>query len=131
MTRKAFQFKKTYEEVDIAGNVYQIEFTDDKVLQYNKSFDKFYTESKRINEIDVKKITVEEQQDLFKEMQGLVKKVTEELLGKGSFDALYAASGNSLMNMIEVIEYLSEVVGEKVQRIQKDRKNKYLIKKKK
>lgn len=130
MTRKAFQFKKTYEEVELADNVYRIEFTDDKVLQYNKSFDKFHKESKKLNQIDVTKITVDEQQELFGKMQDLVKKVTEELLGKGSYDTLYEASGNSLMNMIDMVVYLSEVVGEKTEAIREDRKNKYLIKKK-
>lgn len=131
MTRKAFQFKKSYEEVEIAGETFQIEFTDDKVLQYNKSFDKFYQETKKLNKIDVSASNVEEQHELFGKMQDLVKRVTEELLGKGSYTKLYAASGSSLINMIEMVEYLSEVVGEKTERIREDRKNKYLINKKK
>ncbi len=131
MTRKAFEFKKSYEEVDLAGNVYRIEFTDEKVLQYNKSFDKFYRESKKLSKIDIKNSSVEEQHDLFYNMQKLVKKVTEQLLGEGTYDTLYEASGNSLMNMIDMVEYLSEIVEEKARHIQEDRKNKYLIKKNK
>lgn len=131
MTRKAFEFKKSYEEVDLAGNTYRIEFTDEKILEYNKSFDEFYKESKELGKLDIKNSTVEQQHELFYDMQKLVKNITDQLLGEGAYEALYEASGNSLMNMIDMVEYLSEVVEEKSRHIREDRKNKYLAKKKK
>lgn len=130
-TRKAFQFKKTYEEVEIAGETYQVDFSDESVNRYNKSFIEFYEETKRINAVDVSKLSVEKQSEMFGEMQELVKGVVNELLGRGSYETLYDASGKSLMNMIEMIEYLSEVVGDKTQKIREGRKKKYLVNKQK
>lgn len=127
---RKFDFNKSYEEIEIAGKTYQIEFNDEKILQYNKSFDKFYQESKKLNEIDATKLEQKEQEDLFIKMQGLTKSMVEEILGENTYDELYKLSGNSLMNMLEMVEYLSEVVGEKIERIKGDKKKKYLVNKK-
>lgn len=127
---RSFDFNKSYEEVTISGNDYRIEFNDAKMIEYNKTFDKFYVESKEMKEIDTEKLSIKEQEDLFIQMQALTKKTVETLLGEGSYDVLYEASGHSLMNMIEMIEYLSDVIGEKMERIQSDRKRKYTVKKK-
>src|SRR5690625_3867955 len=94
---RKFEFKKSYEEVEIAGNTYKIEFTDEKLIQYNKNFDEFHVESKRISEVDTTKMNSKEKEDLFKEIQDITKKVVEELLGKGTYKELYEASGKSLM----------------------------------
>lgn len=130
MTRKAFEFKKSYEEIEIAGNVYQVDFSDEKIAQYQKSFEHFYKESKRIKAIDVKSLPAEKQEALFTEMQDLVKNVVEELLGNGTYADLYKASGNSLINMLELMQYLGEVIQEKTQQINEGRKKKYIVGKK-
>lgn len=131
MTRKAFEFKKSFEEVEIAGNIYQVDFSDEKIGQYHKSFEHFYKESQRIKAIDTKELPSEKQRDLFGEMQDLVKNVVEELLGKGTYADLYEASGHSLINMLELVTYLGEAINEKTQKINEDRKKKYIINKKK
>lgn len=130
MTRKAFEFKKSFEEVEVAGNVYQVDFSDEKIAQYQKSFEHFYKESQRIKAIDVKDLSAERQTGLFTEMQDLVKRVVEELLGKESYADLYKASGNSLINMLELIQYLGEVIQEKTEKINEGRKKKYIVGKK-
>lgn len=131
VARKAFEFTKSYEEVELAGKTYKIEFNDEKVLQYNKNFDKFQKESQRIHKIDAAEMPVKEQQGLFFEMQKLVEGLVKELLGEDAYGELYAASGNSLIGMMDVVVYLSDVVGERMEHIQSDRKNKYLVKPKK
>lgn len=130
MTRKAFEFKKSFEEVEIAGNVYQVDFSDEKIAQYHKSFEHFHKESQRIKAIKAEDLPAEEQRGLFGEMQDLVKNVVEELLGKGSYAELYAASGNSIINMLELVTYLGEVINEKTQKINEGRKKKYIVNKK-
>lgn len=128
---RKFDFNKSYEEIEIAGKTYQIEFNDEKMIQYNKSFDKFYKESKRLSAIDASKLDPEKQEELFREMQGLTKSIVEELLGKDTYDPLYETAGNSLINIIEMVEYLSEIVGEKSEKIREDKKKKYIVNKKK
>ena len=130
VARKAFEFTKSYETVDIAGKEYKIEFNDEKVLQYTKSFDKFHTETQKIDSVDVKSLTVAKQEELFYTMQGLVKSITEELLGEGTYAELYELSGKSVIGMIDVVMYLSEVVGDRMTQIRDEKKSKYTAKKK-
>lgn len=127
---RKFDFNKSYEEIEISGENYRIEFNDEKMTQYTKSFDKFYTETKAINEIDTSELTPNEQIDTFKKMQEITKGIVEELLGEGSYSRLYEASGKSLMNIIEMVEYLSDIVGEKSEKLRADKKKKYLVNKK-
>ena len=128
---KKFEFKKSHEDLEIAGKEYRLEFNDAKLIEYNKSFDEFYQESKRLNQIDETKLTTNEQLDLFEDMKKMVKDILEILLGEGSFEELYEASDRSLINMMDVIMYLSEVVEEKMQNIRDKKKEKYLPKKSK
>lgn len=128
---RKFDFNKSYEEVEIAGKEYNIEFNDDKLLEYSKAFDKFYVDVKKIDKIDTEKLEVEKQKELFNEMQELIRGIISILLGDDAFDEIYKASGKSTMNMISVIEFLSDIVGEKMEKIQKSRKSKYIPKKSK
>lgn len=130
MTRKAFEFKKSFEEIDIAGNTYQVDFSDEKIATYHKSFEHFYKESQRIKAIDTKDMAPEKQRELFEEMQDLVKSVVEELLGKGTYADLYKASGNSLINILELVTYLGEIIEEKTKDINQVNKKKYIVNKK-
>ena len=128
---RKFEFNKSYEEFTIADKDYKMEFNDEKMVEYNKAFDKFYVESKRINEIDTKDITPKKNEEVFKEMKELTKGVINTLLYEGVYEELYEASGRSLINLIEMVEFLSEIVGEKMERIRNDKKKKYIVKKKK
>lgn len=130
MAIRKFEFNKTYEEVEVAGEVFRIEFNDEKIQQYNRGFDKYYVESKKIKEKDLKKMNSEDKEKMFKQMQDLTKDMVEEILGEGTYESLYKASGNSLMNMIELVEYLSEIIGEVSERIRESKKKKYLANKK-
>ena len=126
---KKFDFNKSYEEIEIAGEEYRIEFNDEKLLEYSKAFDKFYQETQDINKIDTSDMDVEEQEESFKEIQKTIKTMIDVILGVGAYDTLYEQSGQSIMNMISMIEFLSDVVGDKMEQIQGDRKKKYIKKK--
>lgn len=130
MTRKAFEFNKSYEELEIAGKEYRIDFDDDAILRFTKAFDKFYTETQKIDKVDVTKISAKEQEELLGDIQKLNKGIIEELLGEGSYSVIYDAAGGSTSNVIDVIYYLSEVIGEWDEKLRSKRAEKYLVKKK-
>lgn len=128
---KRFDFNKTYEEVDIAGEVYKIEFTDGKLEEYWKKIDFFRQESVRLHKIDTTKLSPDEQLEIFKEMQDVTKDIIESFIGENTYDPLYEKSGNSLMNMLELATYLADIVNDKTNKMQADRKKKYVNKKNK
>lgn len=128
---RKFDFNKSYEEFAIAGKDYKMEFNDEKMIEYNKSFDKYYTESKKINEMDTTNFTAKENEKVFKVMQDLTFEIIDTLLFKDASKELYEASGRSLYNLIEMVEFLSEIVGEKMEKIRNDKKKKYIVKKNK
>lgn len=129
MTRK-FEFKKTYEEIEVADKKYQIDFSDEKVKEYGRAFKKFGEDYKKLFAIDESKMSEEEALDHFEQIQNLVKEMFEVMLGKGSYDSLYEASGKSIMNMFDFIEYLGEIVIEKQSRLKVDKSAQYLRNKK-
>ena len=125
---KKFEFKKSYEEVELAGKTYKIEFNDEKLLEYSKAFDNFYQEIQDINKVDTSDMDAEEQEEIFKDMQKIIKSITDVILGVGSYDTLYEQSGQSIMNMVYMIEFLSDVVGERMEQSREEKKQRYVKK---
>lgn len=78
---RKFEFGKAYEEIEINGKPYQIDFSDDKLKQYQDMFYKFYQEAQEIEQADIEKMTTEEQKALLDKQRQNMKTVTETLLG--------------------------------------------------
>jgi hypothetical protein len=129
MTIRKFEFKKTYEEVEVAGKNYQLDFSDDKLKMYRNEFKTFKTDYEKLLAMDESKMSEDEALDHFEQIQELVKRMIETILGKGTYDSLYEASGRSIMNMFDFIKYLGEMVAEKSSRNVVDKSAEYLKKK--
>jgi hypothetical protein len=126
---RSFEFKSSVEEFKIGDKVYQIDFSDQKVKEYQRTFVNFYEKSQELQK-EIDKSTVENQEELFDQTLELVKGLIDQLLGSGSFDELYEKSGKSLINMMDLIAFLSEVVAEKAEKAKDERLNKYVKNKK-
>jgi hypothetical protein len=120
---RSFEFKKSYEELKINDRVYRIDLSDDKVKEYRKVFVEFHDQSVLIQNVDG-----EDQEQLFDKSKEMVTKVIDTLLGTGSFATLYEESGNSLLNMVDLVACLTDVVREKTEEFQTSNLDKYLKK---
>jgi hypothetical protein len=120
---RSFEFKKSYEELKINDRVYRIDLSDDKVKEYRKVFVEFHDQSVLIQNVDG-----EDQEQLFDKSKEMVTKVIDTLLGAGSFVTLYEESGNSLLNMVDLVACLTDVVREKTEEFQTSNLDKYLKK---
>lgn len=125
MTMRSFDFKKTYEEIKINGEVYKIDFSDAKLKEYRKSFNEFYAESQKMQSVNASELVKDDEFKQFDQATGLTKKAIDNLLGDGSFDKLYEQSGRSLFNMMDLVEFLAELVGEKTNKVRNERAHKY------
>ena len=112
-----FNFDKPYEEIEINEKLYTIDFTDDAILGYQKKFNEFYQKHQELQK--------KEDAD-FTEAKALVAEVIDAILGANKFDALYLESGKSLYNMLDLVAVLSEMIGDKVEKIRNKNRAKYV-----
>jgi hypothetical protein len=123
---KSFDFKKSYEEIKINGEIYKVDLSDDKVKEYQKTFNKFFEESQVLQTIDSTKLSNEEQAELFDSSKRLVAETIDVLLGQNVFSLLYEQSGNSLINMIDLVTFLVDIIKNKTSELRDDVMDKYI-----
>ena len=123
---RKFEFKKPFEEVEIAGKVYRIEFSDDKVREYQEGFHYLGTDIQELLNVDETKLTKEEREKHFEKGKQLIRNTIDMLLGEGSFDELYEKSGRSIVNMYDLVWFLAEVVNERNKQNREEKRQQYV-----
>ncbi|HWI50268.1 MAG TPA: hypothetical protein VNU45_18825 [Rummeliibacillus sp.] len=123
---KKFEFTSPHEEIEIAGKVYKIDLSDDKTVEYQQKLKKYYDESKEITESNIDSLSEEEQAELLKKQINNMKDITETLLGNGTFNELYEASGRSTANYMKLLLFLGDVMGEKAENVKSEALNHYV-----
>ncbi|MGG1339659.1 hypothetical protein ABE244_03530 [Bacillus toyonensis] len=128
MTQFKFEFEKTYKEVDVAGEVYQVEFNDDALTRYQKAFKRFDKEFKEVTGsiADYETATDESIDKIAKKQRDLVKDIVETFLGDGTFDSLYEKAGRASANLLGLVHYLNELYFEETQKKADETRDKYL-----
>ena len=123
---REFQFKSTKEEFKIGGKVYEIDFSDKALKEYQLQMQKYKKQYEDIKKVDFENQSHEEQLKSYDEAFNLVKESVNMVLGKGSFDELYKASGESLENMSQLLTFLYEIIAERLQETKEQQKSKYV-----
>lgn len=130
MARK-FEFKKTYEEIEVGSKTYRMEFNDDKVKEYQDEFLQLKKDYEELMKVDEEEFDNEKDAlKHFDEIKEVAKRAIETLLGKDTFDEIYEESGKSIVNVYDLVWYLGEVVNERGSQNREDRRKKYLEQKK-
>jgi len=124
MTVKKFEFKQTYQEIEVAGKVYKVYFDDNQMKKYRDLYNKFNAIVKKTEGVNVEDLTDEQQDEYETEQRNTIKEFVDNTLGEDSFDELYEASGKSTYNMAELVYYIMQIseeyIGEK-QEVKKDK----------
>ncbi|PEU35497.1 hypothetical protein [Bacillus toyonensis] len=128
MTQFKFEFEKTYKEVDVAGKLYRIDFNDDAIAKYQKELKTFDKDSKELAALitDYEKTTDEEIDAVMGKQKEMTKHVVETFLGEGTFDELYEKAGESVMNLMGLVNYLSDLYVEEAKGKTEQAQAKYL-----
>jgi hypothetical protein len=108
--------QKSYEEVDIAGDLYILDINDDKIKEYTSAFDNFQKESEKLSKKELESISKAEIDEFSKKNQELIEKLVDLMLGEGSFVKIYHKTGKSLMVMTDILVQLMEVVTNKIEK---------------
>jgi hypothetical protein len=114
---KQFDFESPIQQLKIAGDMYEIDFSDDSILKKQQRFETFYQEAEKIDK---------EAEDYIEKTKELIKDTVDTILEKGAFDILYIKSGKSIMNILNLVEFLADIINEKSQESKKNVENKYL-----
>lgn len=128
MTQFKFEFEKTYKEVDVAGELYKVEFNDEALLKYSKAFKTFKKDTEEVakNVVDIENATDEELEAVSLKQKELVKHIVETFLGEGTFDSLYEKAGKSSANLMGLVDYLNGIYVEETNKKTEKAREKYL-----
>lgn len=126
---RKFEFTSPNEEVEIAGETYTIDLSDDKMLGYQRFAKKAMDSIGKTAEVDATTANMEEVEKAHTEARNFCKDYLELVLGEGSFDKLYQKAGRSLLAMSELMTFLTETMGEKASEVKEKQKSKYVVKK--
>ncbi|MDC2867561.1 hypothetical protein [Bacillus sp. BP-3] len=128
MTQFKFEFEKTYKEVDVAGELYKVEFNDEALTKYAKSFKTLEKDTKDVVESvkDIENATDEEIEELVLKQKEKTKYIVETFLGEGTFENLYEKAGRSSANLMGLINYLNEIYIDETNKKTDEARNKYL-----
>lgn len=116
---RQFEFKKTVEEIEIAGEIYTLPIDDKNLLRIQNDFINYGKEIQGLTEVEIAEGDAEALQDNYRQQLEVMQKVIESPFGDGSFEKLYKAAGESLSNMVDLLDYLVELVAERIEQNKK------------
>lgn len=126
---KQIQLNQAVEEIDIGGEVYEIDMSDQKRKEYNQAGQHL---EKRMKEIEAIEANTEEEQDkLLTEIKDILKSTTDEILGDGAFENLYPKTNYSTVVLTDTLYQVTEYIRQKDSELLQRKKDKYTKYKKK
>lgn len=129
MTIAKFEFKKTYKEIDINGDIYRVNFDDEAMGRYMDVATDARDEFKALESFDVENASKEELHAHRDKQKDAVKRVIEAFLGEESFDGLYELAGRSVLNLMSLVSHLIDMYEQEQGAAFEDKKAKYIKKK--
>lgn len=121
---REFTFNKSYEEIKINEKPYTIDFSDDAIMKYQSKFNEFFKKQQELQA----KLAESETEENVEEAKGVTKDIIETILGAGTFEPIYIESGKSLINMMDLVIFLSEILGDKMEKVRETNRKKYVKK---
>ncbi|MBO1515606.1 hypothetical protein [Metabacillus bambusae] len=111
---RKFEFKKSYEEVEIAGEVYKVSLKDEDRKSYQEQLSKFYDLVSKVNAVD-ESISIESSMQLEVEAREITLETLDVLFGQGSGVKLYIASEEQAEELMPIVFSVAEIINERRQ----------------
>ena len=131
--KKGFQFETTTKEIEVNGNAYKVDFSDDAMNRYMEVGHKMQSimlEEQEKLESHGENLPIEVLKETQIKQREAVKEVLEAFLGEGTFDGLYDMAGRSVINLLALVDYLNTFMDEQTFQKIEAKKEKYLKNKK-
>ncbi|USK43533.1 hypothetical protein [Cytobacillus oceanisediminis] len=123
---RKFDFKKSYEEIEIAGEFYKVSLKDEDRKKYSEQLKKFYDLVNKVNVVDPDEIAIDAALKLEEEFKEITLETLDVLFGDQSGQELYAASDEQTEELIPIVFAVAEIINERRQ----EKLGKYTKKKK-
>ncbi|MFS0776264.1 hypothetical protein ABC255_09680 [Neobacillus sp. 3P2-tot-E-2] len=112
---RKFEFKKSYEEIEIAGKVYKVSLKDNDRKRCSKQILKFNDIVTKVNVTDETSLNVEAAIKLEEDFKDTLLETLDVLFGEGSGDELYKAADEQTEELIPIVFEVAEIVQERRQ----------------
>jgi hypothetical protein len=122
---RKFEFKKSYEEIEIAGKVYKFSLKDEDRKRSNQQILKFNDLVTKVDISDVDGMGGEAALKLEEEFKGTMLETLDVLFGEGAGKELYDAAEEQTEELIPIVFEIAEIISERRQ----EQINKYTKKK--
>jgi hypothetical protein len=127
---KKFTFDQTYQEIEVAGEVYKIDFADEQLKAYQSAFSAFHAEMEQLAALKADEMTYEENIAALDKQKAIISKMINVIFGAGAFDKLYEKAGNSLYNIAKLLHFVGEEIRDATAAMNKEKRTKYIKAKK-
>ncbi|MBU8773184.1 hypothetical protein [Cytobacillus oceanisediminis] len=112
---RKFEFKKSYEEIEVAGKIYKVSLKDEDRKKYSEQLKKFYDLVSKVNVVNVDEIAVDEAIKLEEEFKEITLETLDVLFGDQSGQELYTASDEQTEELIPIVFAVAEIINERRQ----------------
>jgi hypothetical protein len=127
---KKFIFDQTYREIDVAGEVYKIDFSDEKLKEYQSAFAAFHSQMEQLSKLKPEEMTYEENLQALDKQKDAMTSIINAIFGAGAFDKFYDMAGRSLMNVAKLLQFVGSEIKEAAATITGEKRSKYIRSKK-
>lgn len=129
MTVKKFTFGKVIEEVEIGDKKYEVDFSDAAVEKREEVLLKWHKEHTEFVDTEIEKLDVTDQRFKLNNLRESMCEYIEAVLGENTFNELYEMSGKSTLNLLGLVNFLTEFLAEKSNKSANAIRSKYTNKK--
>lgn len=123
---RKFEFKNSYEEIQVGDKVYQLSLKDEDRKQYSSQLEKLYTLLNTINATDTESLSNQQTDNMSEEFKVLTLETLDVLFGENAGEDLYKASDDQTEELLPLIFVVAEIIQER----REEKFNKYTRKKK-
>ncbi|MFZ4452088.1 hypothetical protein [Salibacterium aidingense] len=114
-----------FDEFEIGGKVYKVYYDDESMKKYQSAMSGLQRSSQKVAGMDLSAMNPEEQSAFEKEQQQEMRGFIETFFGEGTFDDIYKASGESVINLGKIASVLIEWINNKVGDLKQQKKDYY------
>jgi uncharacterized membrane protein len=110
---KKIYFKKSYEDIEIAGKQFRISMKDEDRKRYADQLEKFHVVVKEIESVDAKEIDFKQSQVYEEKMKEMALETLDVVFGDGAGEDLYSLSGEQTEELIPLVFLVAEILNER------------------
>ena len=127
---KQFKLTKAIEIIEIEGDKFEIDLSDDKRKEYAIEGNRLQLEARRIQDRTAENnhMTESEIAEELDNLRKITKDVMDKVLGAGAFDKIYPKTNRSVVATADVLYQVIDYIQQKEEELFEEKRSKYVRK---